>query len=56
VSLNLEAGEVRSLRVDLDKAARGRSQSSSVKPRWAHLDSPSSEGGRGLVEDVRAAL
>lgn len=58
VSLNLEAGEVRTLRVDLDKAARGRSQSSSVKPRWARLDSDvsASEGGRGLVEDVRAAL
>ena len=58
VSLNLEAGEVRSLRVDLDKAARGRSQSSSAKPRWSRLDSdlPGSEGGRGFVEHVRAAL
>ena len=58
VSLNLEAGEVRSLRVDLDKAARGRSQSSSVKPRWARVDAASawSKGGRGLVENVRAAL
>ncbi len=58
VYLNLEAGEVRTLRVDLDKAARGRSQSSSVKPRWARLDEtlPASEGGRGLVEHERAAL
>jgi hypothetical protein len=58
VSLNLEAGEVRSLRVDLDKAARGRSQSSSVKPRWSSLDGAHapSERGRGLVENERAAL
>jgi hypothetical protein len=59
VSVNLEAGEVRNLRVDLDKAARGRSQSSSVKPRWARLDdahTPASKRGLGLTDGVRAAL
>lgn len=35
VSLNLEAGEIRSLRVDLDKAARGRTTVVPVKPRLA---------------------
>lgn len=57
VSLNLEPGEVRTLRVDLDKAARGRSQAAPARPRWAQLPGgAASEGGRGLVEDVRAAL
>jgi hypothetical protein len=36
--LTLEPGEVRSLRVDLDKAAAGRSEKSSSKPRWTRLD------------------
>jgi hypothetical protein len=58
VSLDLQPGEVRTLRVDLDKAARGRSQAAPAKPRWAQLDSDAaaSESRRGLVEDVRAAL
>jgi hypothetical protein len=58
VSLNLEPGEVRTLRVDLDKAARGRSQAAPARPRWAQFPggAAASEGGRGLVEDVRAAL
>lgn len=57
VSLNLEPGEVRTLRVDLDKAARGRSQAAPAKPRWAQLElDAASERGRGFVEDVRAAL
>jgi hypothetical protein len=57
VTLNLEPGEVRSLRVDLDKAARGRSQATPTKPRWARLDlDAGSERGRGLVHHDRAAL
>lgn len=32
--LTLEPGEVRTLRVDLDKAAAGRSETGSSKPRW----------------------
>jgi hypothetical protein len=58
VSITLEPGEVRALRVDLEKAARGRSQAAPTKPRWARLDPgrAASEGGRGLVEDVRTAL
>jgi hypothetical protein len=57
VSLDLQPGEVRTLRVDLDKAARGRSQATPAKPRWSQLDHDgTSEGGRRLVEDVRATL
>lgn len=33
--VSLEPGEVRTLRVDLERAAAGRSQTSSSKPRWA---------------------
>jgi len=36
--LNLEPGETRTLRVDLDKAAGGRSETGSTKPRWTRLD------------------
>jgi hypothetical protein len=36
--LTLEPGEVRGLRVDLDKAAAGRSETGSSKPRWSRLD------------------
>jgi hypothetical protein len=38
VLLTLEAGDVRSLRVDLEKAAAGRSERGSSKPRWTQLD------------------
>jgi hypothetical protein len=38
--LSLEPGEVRALRVDLDKAAAGRSESSSNKPRFSALERP----------------
>lgn len=57
VTLSLEPGEVRAMRVDLDKAARGRSQATPTKPRWALLDrDAASESGRGLVHHDRAAL
>jgi hypothetical protein len=57
VTLNLEPGEVRALRVDLDKATRGRSQATPTKPRWALGDlGAASESGRGLVHHDRAAL
>jgi hypothetical protein len=36
--LSLEPGEVRTLRVDLDKPAAGRSETGSSKPRWTRLD------------------
>ncbi len=36
--LTLEPGEVRNLRVDLDKAAAGRSETGSSKPRWSLLE------------------
>jgi hypothetical protein len=36
--LTLEPGEVRALRVDLDKAAGGRSETGSSKPRWTRLN------------------
>ena len=36
--LSLEPGEVRALRVDLDKPAAGRSETGSSKPRWTRLD------------------
>jgi hypothetical protein len=36
--LSLEPGEVRALRVDLDKAAASRSESSSNKPRFSELE------------------
>jgi hypothetical protein len=36
--LTLEPGEVRALRVDLDKAAAGRSETGSSKPRWSLLE------------------
>ena len=38
--LKLEPGEGRSLRVDLDKAAGGRSETGSSKPRWTRLERP----------------
>jgi hypothetical protein len=57
VTLELEPGDVRALRVDLDKAARGRSQATPSKPRWALSDiDAASEGGRRLVHHERAAL
>jgi hypothetical protein len=58
VAISVEPGEVRTVRVDLEKAARGRSQAAPARPRWARLDldDTASESGRGLVEDVRAAL
>jgi hypothetical protein len=57
VTLNLEPGEVRALRVDLEKAARGRSQTTPARPRWALLDlDAASKSGRGLVHHDRAAL
>lgn len=36
--LNLERGEVRALRVDLEKPAGSRSETGSSKPRWTKLD------------------
>jgi hypothetical protein len=36
--VTLEPGEVRRLRVDLDKAAGGRSETGSSKPRWTRRD------------------
>lgn len=38
--LSLEPGESRTLRVDLDKAAGGRSETGSSKPRWTLLGGP----------------
>ena|GEM_PF-5540614 len=38
VVLTLEPGDVRSLRVDLDKPAAGRSERGSSKPRWTQRD------------------
>jgi hypothetical protein len=38
--LTLEPGEVRTLRVDLDKAAGGRSETGSSKPRWTLNTAP----------------
>lgn len=38
VVLMLEPGDVRSLRVDLDKPAAGRSERGSSKPRWTQLE------------------
>jgi hypothetical protein len=46
--LTLEPGEVRTLRVDLDKAASGRSETGSVKPRWARLSPGSGSKGTAL--------
>jgi hypothetical protein len=37
--LRLEPGDVKSLRIDLDKPAAGRSESGASKPRWTQLDS-----------------
>jgi hypothetical protein len=36
--VTLEPGEARTLRVDLDKAAGGRSETGSTQPRWTRLD------------------
>ncbi|RYZ03686.1 MAG: hypothetical protein EOO73_26885 [Myxococcales bacterium] len=36
--LTVEPGEVRTLRVDLEKAAGGRSETGSNKPRWTRLE------------------
>jgi hypothetical protein len=44
LTLALEPGETRSLRVDLDKAAGGRSEASPGKPRLAALAQPVSAG------------
>ncbi len=38
IVLLLEPGEVRALRVDLDKPAAGRSETGSSKPRWSLLE------------------
>jgi len=46
--LSLEPGEVRTLRVDLDKPAAGRSETGSSKPRWTRLDPPLALGSPGL--------
>jgi hypothetical protein len=40
----LEPGEVRTLRVDLDKAAGGRSETGSNQPRWTRLERSSADG------------
>lgn len=54
--LELEPGETRALRVDLDKAA-GRSEASPSKPRFALREAaPELKSRRGLVQDQRAAL
>lgn len=39
--VTLEPGEVRALRIDLDKAAGGRSESFSTQPRWTRFEAPS---------------
>lgn len=39
VVVTLEPGDSRTLRVDLEKAAGGRSETGSSKPRWTRLDS-----------------
>ena len=41
--LQLEAGETRTLRVDLDKADAGHSESGSQKPRWTRLPTRASD-------------
>jgi len=55
--VTLEPGEVRSLRVDLDKAAGGRSETGSCKPRWTRLDSPVTRdaGGRAGPDSLSEA-
>jgi hypothetical protein len=45
VVLTLEPGDVRSLRIDLDKAAAGRSERGSSKPRWTQLDGAATSFG-----------
>jgi hypothetical protein len=48
VLLTLEPGDIRSLRIDLEKAAAGRSERGSSKPRWTQLhtaSTPSSDAG-----------
>jgi hypothetical protein len=45
VVLTLEPGDVRSLRIDLDKAAAGRSERGSSKPRWTQLDGAAAAWG-----------
>jgi len=47
--LALEPGEVRALRVDLDKATSGRSETGSIKPRWSWL-SPSPLAKRSALD------
>lgn len=42
--LSLEPGEVRTLRVDLDKPAAGRSETGANKPRWTRLDTTRGAG------------
>jgi len=57
ISIALQPGEVRTVRVDLDKARGGRSvvrEAQSTKPRLAERDP--SERRRRFVEDERAAL
>jgi hypothetical protein len=41
--VTLEPGELRSLRVDLDKAAGGRSETGSSKPRWTRLQASAAD-------------
>ena len=45
--LNLERGEVRALRIDLDKPAGGRSETGSGRPRWTKLDRDEAPPRRG---------
>jgi hypothetical protein len=45
--LTLEPGEVRTLRVDLDRPAAGRSETGSSKPRWTLRDGVASAGSDG---------
>ncbi|HYQ16135.1 MAG TPA: hypothetical protein VEQ58_10265 [Polyangiaceae bacterium] len=45
--VTLEPGEVRALRVDLEKAAGGRSETGSSKPRWTRLEA--SNAGSALL-------
>lgn len=47
LTLTLEPGEVKSLRVDLDKAAAERSEGSSVKLRWTSLPEIPAAASRG---------
>jgi len=45
--LTLEPGEVRALRIDLEKPAGGRSETGSSKPRWTRTESVEANVRRG---------